>query len=122
VQMAPGGRETIVGHRKGKFDAVRHVGHHFILALFATLNSTASESLRGRCVDVVQFRFQESLGDDQRADVAVARRNHLVGSCVQRIRFLERLWIGQKCSNSVLTSGGACSYFVLMSNSFKWRR
>ena len=99
MQMAPGGRETIVGHRKGKFDAVRHTGHHFILALFAPLNSTASESFRGRCVAVVQFRFQKSLGDDQRADgrtrVAVARRNHLVGSCIQRIRFLERLWIGR---------------------------
>jgi hypothetical protein len=64
------------------------IGRHFILALFAPLNSTASESFRGRCVDVVQFRFQESLGDDQRADgrknVAVARRNHLVDSCIQR--------------------------------------
>ena len=60
-------RETIVSHRKGKFDAVSDLGHHFFLVLFAPLNSTASESFRGRCVDVVQFHFQESLGDDQRA-------------------------------------------------------
>jgi hypothetical protein len=69
------------------------IGRHFILALFAPLNSTASESFRGRCVDVVSFRFQESLGDDQRADgrtnVAVARRtvgqserNMMTGSLV----------------------------------------
>src|SRR6516162_2772406 len=88
---------SLSGERE--FDAVRHVGHHFLLVLFAPLDSTASESFGGRCVDVVQFHFQESLGYDQRADsrtnVAVARCNHLVGSGIQRIRFLEQLRIGR---------------------------
>src|SRR5712664_3236320 len=100
-------------------------GHRFLLVLFAPLNSTASVSFRDRHIDVIQLRFQQAVGDNQRADgrtrIAVARRDHF-GRPPRRADQAPVAWDWRTCFNlgpSCLSTMGQTEKNSLRANVFR---